>query len=84
MRIFVLRIIVIDLFSTRDFPLEETSEHFFLSIKVLFWCCGFIYYVVSLLSSTIFIFSSIIIDQVPYNWYHKTFLGRTLWGIFSG
>jgi hypothetical protein len=49
------------------FPLEEASEHYFLSIKVLFWCCGFIYCVVPLLFSTIFLFLAIIIDLVPYN-----------------
>jgi hypothetical protein len=32
---FVLRIIVIECFSTRGFPLEEASEHCFLSIKLL-------------------------------------------------
>jgi hypothetical protein len=63
-------------------PLEETSEHCFLSIKVLFWCCGFIYCVVPLLFSAIFLFSAIIIDLVPYKWYESTFLGRKLWVIF--
>ena len=33
---FVLRIIVIERFSARGFPLKEASEHCFLSIKVLF------------------------------------------------
>jgi hypothetical protein len=46
MRSFVLRIIVIERCSAGGFPLEEASEHCFLSIKVLFWCCGFIYCVV--------------------------------------
>jgi hypothetical protein len=46
MRSFVLRIIVIEHCSARGCPLEEASEHCFLSIKVLFWCCGFIYCVV--------------------------------------
>jgi hypothetical protein len=67
MRSFVLRIIVIDIFSAGGFPLEETSEHCFLSIKVLFWCHGYIYCVVSLLFSAIFMFSTIVIDLVPYN-----------------
>jgi hypothetical protein len=66
MRSFVLRIIVIECFSVGGFPLEEASEHCFLSIKVLFWCCGFIYCVVLLLFSAIFLFSAIIIDLVPY------------------
>jgi hypothetical protein len=42
MRSFVLRIIVIEHCSVGGCPLEEASEHCFLSIKVLFWCCGFI------------------------------------------
>jgi hypothetical protein len=66
MRSFVLRIIVIERCSAGGFPLEEASEHCFLSIKVLFWCCGFIYCVVPLLFSAIFLFSAIIIDLVPY------------------
>jgi hypothetical protein len=45
----MLRIIVIELCSARGFPLEEASEYCFLSIKVLFWCCGSIYSTVSLL-----------------------------------
>ena len=36
MRSFVLRKIVIERFSTGGCPLEEASEHCFLSIKVLF------------------------------------------------
>jgi hypothetical protein len=52
-----LRIIVIELFSAGGFPLEEASEHCFLSIKVLFWCCGSIYFVVPLLFSVVFLFS---------------------------
>jgi hypothetical protein len=39
MRSFVLRIIVIDLFFARGFPIEEASEHCFISIKILFWYC---------------------------------------------
>ena len=81
MRSFVLRIIVIECFSAGGFPLEQESEHFFLSIKVLFWCCGFIYCVVMLLFYGIFMFSAIIIDMVPYKWYHSTFLGKKLWVI---
>jgi hypothetical protein len=85
MRSFVLRIIVIECCSARGFPLEEVSKHYFLSIKVLFWCCGFIYCVVPLLFSAIFIFSAIIIDMVPYKWYQSTFLSRKLWVIvFQG
>jgi hypothetical protein len=49
MRSIFLRIIVIELCSVGGFPLEEESEHCFLSIKVLFWCCGFIYCVVPLI-----------------------------------
>jgi hypothetical protein len=82
MRSLVLRIIVIEHCSAGGFPLEEASEHCFLSIKVLFWCCGFIYCVVPLLFSAIFMFSAIIIDLVPYKWYQSTFLGRKLWVIF--
>ena len=63
---FVLRIIVIEYYYVGGFPLEQVSEHCFLSIKVLFWCWGFIYCVVLLLFSTIFLFSTIIIDLVPY------------------
>jgi hypothetical protein len=66
MRSFVLRIIVIERCSVEGCPLEEASEHCFLSIKVLFWCCGFIYCVFLLLFSTIFLVSTIIIDLVPY------------------
>jgi hypothetical protein len=65
MRIIVLRIIVIDRFSNRGFPIEEESEHCFLSIKILHWCCGFICCVFLLLFSTIFMFPIIIIDLVP-------------------
>ena len=76
MRSFVLRIIVIEHFSIGGCPLEEASEHCFLSIKVLFWYCGFIYCVVPLLFSTIFLFSTTIIDMVPYKLkielYHTT------------
>ena len=46
---FVLRIVVIELCFAGGFPFEEASEHCFLSIKVLFQCCGFIYCVVPLL-----------------------------------
>jgi hypothetical protein len=85
MRIFVLRIIVIELCSVGGCLLEEESEHCFLSIKVLFWCYGFIYCVVMLLFSAIFLFSAIIIDLVPYKWCQSTFLHRKLWVIlFSG
>jgi len=63
----VFRIIVIESCSGGGFPLEEASEHCFLSIKVSFWCFGFIYCVVPLLFSIIFMFSSSIIDLVPYN-----------------
>jgi hypothetical protein len=68
MQICFLRIIVIEHFSAKGFPLEEESEHCFLSINILFWCCGFIYCVVPLLFSAIFMFSSIIIDPLPYIW----------------
>jgi hypothetical protein len=71
MRSFVLRIIVIECCSAGGFPLEEASEHCFLSIKVLFWCCGFIYCVVPLLFSAIFMFSAIIIDLVPYIYHNQ-------------
>jgi hypothetical protein len=81
MRSFFLRIIVIEHFSARGFPLEEASEHCFLSIKVLFWCCGFIYCVVPLLFSAIFMFLDLIIDLVPYKWYKSAFLGIKLWVI---
>ena len=79
MRSFVLRIIVIELYSVGGFPLEEASEHCFLSINVLFWYCSFIYCVVPLLFSAIFMFLATIIDMVPYKWYQSTFLGRKLW-----
>jgi hypothetical protein len=69
MRIRVLRIIVIENCTTGGFPLEEANEHCFLSINVLFWCCGFIYCVVQLLFSAVFMFSAIIIDLVLYKWY---------------
>jgi hypothetical protein len=82
MRSFVLRIIVIEGCFARGFPLKEASEHCFLSIKVLFLCFGFIYCVVPLLFSTTFMFSTIIIDMVPYTWYHSIFLGRKLCVIF--
>ena len=52
-----MRVIVIERYYSRGFPLEETSEHCFLSIKVLFWCCGSIYFVVPLLFSAVFLFS---------------------------
>jgi hypothetical protein len=79
---FVLRIIVIEHFYAGGFSLEEESEHCFLSIKVLFWCCGFIYCFVSLLFSTIFMLHAIIIDSIPYKWYQSSFLVRKLWVIF--
>jgi hypothetical protein len=47
-------------------PVGIGGWHCFLSIKILFWCCGFIYCVVPLLFSAIFLFSAIIIDLVPY------------------
>jgi hypothetical protein len=71
MRSFVLRIILIECFYVGGFLLEEAIEHFFLSIKVLFWCCDFIYCVVPLLFYAIFLFSTIIIDLVPYT--HQCF-----------
>jgi hypothetical protein len=79
MRSLVLRIIVIERCSVGGCPLEEASEHCFLSTKVLFWYYGFIYCVVSLLFFALFLFSIIIIDLVPYKWYQSTFLGRKLW-----
>jgi len=64
---FFLKNHCIECFSTRYFPLEEASEHCFLSIKILLWCCGFIYYVVPLLLSIVFLFFFvIIIDLIPY------------------
>jgi len=66
MKSLVLRILVIERCSAVGFPLEEESEHYFLSIKILFWCRGFIYCVVPLLFSVIFMFSAIIIDLVLY------------------
>jgi hypothetical protein len=66
MTIFLMRIILIEHYSTGGFPLKYAHEHCFLSIKVLFWCCSFIYCVVLLLLSVIFLFSAIIIDMVPY------------------
>jgi hypothetical protein len=82
MRSFVFRIIVIEHCFAGGLPLEEASEHCFLSIKVFFWCCGFIYCVFPLLFSTIFIFSASIIDLVPYKWDQSSFLGRKLWVYF--
>ena len=79
MRSFVLDINVIEIFHARGLPLKEASEHCFLSIKVLFWCCGFIYCVVSLLIHVVFMFYAIIIDLVPNKWYQSTFLGRKMW-----
>jgi hypothetical protein len=64
---------VIELYFVGGFPLEETSEHCFLSIKVLLWCRGFIYCIVPLLFSAIFLFSAIIIDLVPYTLTHKLY-----------
>jgi hypothetical protein len=54
----------------------------FLSIKVLFWCCGFIYCLVPLLFSAIFLLLATIIDLVPYKWYQSFFLSIKLWVIF--
>ena len=79
----VLKIIVIECCSVGGFPLEEASKHYFLSIKVLFWCRGFIYCVVLLLFSAIFMFLTIIIDLVPYKWYQSTFLSRKCGYCFS-
>jgi hypothetical protein len=79
---FVLRIIVIERCYVGGFPLEEASEHCFLSTKVLFWCCSLIFCVVPLLLSAIFMFHAIIIDLVPYKWYQSTFLGKKLWVFF--
>jgi hypothetical protein len=74
---FVLRNFVIEHCYARGCPLEDKSEHCFLSIKdLLFWCYDFIYCVVLLLFYAIFLFSAIIIDLVPYKWYQSTFLGR--------
>jgi hypothetical protein len=74
MRSCVLRIIVMERYSAGGFPLEEASEHCLLSIKVLFWCFGFIYCVVLLLFYAIFLFSAIIIDHVPYIYVDMEFL----------
>jgi hypothetical protein len=79
---FVWRIIVIECFSIGGLPLEEASENCFLSIKVLLWCCGFIYCVVPPLFFAVLCFYAIIIDLVPHKWYQSTFLGKKLWVIF--
>jgi hypothetical protein len=79
-----LTIILIELFSAGGCPLKEASEHFFLSIKVLFWCCGIHRFVVPLLFFAVFLFSviestvihcnissyAIIIDLVPNIYVH--------------
>jgi hypothetical protein len=87
-----LRIILIELCSDGGFPLKEASEHCFLSIKVLFWCCGPIYYVfhcyITFLDCysagipAIFLFFSIIIDLVPNKWYQRNFHGSICGLIF--
>jgi hypothetical protein len=79
MRSFVLRIIVIERCSTGGFPLEEASEHCFLSIKVLFGVVVSSIVLFHCYSLQYFMFHAIIIDLVPYKWYQSTFLGRKLW-----
>jgi hypothetical protein len=63
---FFLKNIVIERCSAGGCPLKEGSEHCLLSTHVLFWCCGFVYCVVSLLFYAIFMFSTIIIYLVAY------------------
>ena len=76
MRSFVLRIIVIEHCSAGGCPLEEASEHCFLSIKVLLWCCGFIYCIVMLLFIVVFLFFfyynrsgtlQVVLEHFPWN-----------------
>jgi hypothetical protein len=81
MRKLVLRIIVIERCSAGGCPLEEASEHCFLSIKVSFWCCGSLHFVVPLVFCYIFVF--LIIDLVPNKWYQSTFLCGNCGNFFS-
>jgi hypothetical protein len=81
-----LDIIVIDLCSTRVFPLEEACEHCFqiqsvISIVILisFQCyCGECsgYIVVILPFLAFYFISAYILYLVYYKWYQNTFLGR--------
>jgi hypothetical protein len=88
MKSLVLRIIVIELCSPGGFPLKEASEHFFLYIKgiiLVLWfhiiCCSAIIFAIflysnpiSVLFSALFIFSTNIIDLVPYTTHGRIIL----------
>jgi hypothetical protein len=88
----ILDIIVIDLFSTGGFPLEEAREHCFqiqsaISVIILlsFQCyCGKCSgYIVVILPFLAFYFcSAYILYLVYYKWYQNTFLGRKCGLIF--
>ena len=81
-----LDIIVIDLYSTGGFPLEEAHEHcfqiqstIFVVILISFQCyCGECSgYIVVIQSLLAFYFSyAYILYRVYYKWYQSTFLGK--------
>jgi hypothetical protein len=56
MRSFILRVIVIEHFSTGCFPLEEPSEHCSHFNKGVILVCCSLYFVVSLVIYVIFMF----------------------------
>jgi hypothetical protein len=81
-----LDIIVIELFSTGGFPLEEAREHCFqiqcaISVVILISfqcycgeCSGYIVVILPLLA--FYLCSAYILYLVYYKWYQSTFLGR--------
>jgi hypothetical protein len=81
-----LDIIVIELYSTRGFPLEEAREHCFqiqsvISVVILISfqcycgeCSGYIAFILPLLA--FYFCSAYILYLVYYKWYQRTFLGR--------
>jgi hypothetical protein len=87
-----LDIIVIDLFSTGGYPLEEAREHCFqiqsvISVVILisfqcycYECSGYLSVILPLLA--FYLFSAYILYMVYYKWYQSTFLGRKCGLIF--
>jgi hypothetical protein len=81
-----LDIIVIDLYSTGGFPLEEAQEHFFQNQSVIYvvilisfqcYCGDCSGYIVVIMPFLAFHFcSAYFLYLVYYKWYQRTFLGR--------
>jgi hypothetical protein len=82
----ILEIIVIEICSTRGFPLEEAREHcshnqsaifVVILISFQFYCGDYSGYIVVILPFLEFFFcSTYFLYLVYYKWYQSTFLGR--------